>query len=184
VSYARSPKACHVFACWSINGAQGILFNVSGSSNLSLFEVTEAAEEIRAVADPEANIIFGTSFDDRLGDEVLITVIATGFDASRKRDAARRETTAAAPGAGYSQRYETQDFLAELERQREAAVPVSVRGAGMYGSNGTLDRAPVGVPIQTTSVRRPQVDRPRPTYDDADLEIPSFLRRPPQEEKG
>ena len=65
----------------NITGAQGILFNISGSSNLTLFEVTEAAEEIRAAADPEANIIFGTSFDERLGEEVVITVIATGFDA-------------------------------------------------------------------------------------------------------
>jgi hypothetical protein len=53
----------------------------------------------------------------------------------------------------------------------------------MYGSTGTLERAAVPV-IQTQSVRRPQVDRPRPTYDDTDLEIPSFLRRPAQEEKG
>src|SRR5664280_476112 len=73
----------------NINGAQGILFNIAGSSNLSLFEVTEAAEEIRSVADPEANIIFGTSFDERLADEVTITVIATGFDASRKREELR-----------------------------------------------------------------------------------------------
>ena len=51
--------------------------------------MTEAAEEIRAAADPEANIIFGTSFNERLGDEVMITVIATGFDGTRKRDAAR-----------------------------------------------------------------------------------------------
>ena len=65
------------------------------------------------------------------------------------------------------------------------AVTVRSRTAGTYGSNGTLDRQPVPVPIQTTpSVRRPQIDRPRPTYDDTDLEIPSFLRRPPQEEKG
>ena len=68
-----------------IAGAQGILFNITGSSNLSLYEVTEAAEEIRAAADPEANIIFGTSFNERLGDEVMITVIATGFDGGRKR---------------------------------------------------------------------------------------------------
>ena len=67
----------------NINGAQGILFNVTGSSSLSLYEVTEAAEEIRAAADPEANIIFGTSFNERLGDEVQITVIATGFDGRR-----------------------------------------------------------------------------------------------------
>jgi cell division protein FtsZ len=169
----------------NINGAQGILFNVSGSSNLSLFEVTEAAEEIRSVADPEANIIFGTSFDDRLGEEVLITVIATGFDANRKRESVRREAGTAAPGAGHSQRFDTADFLADLERQRSSveAVPVHARAAAMYGSTGTLERAAVPV-IQTQSVRRPQVDRPRPTYDDTDLEIPSFLRRPAQEEKG
>ena len=70
----------------NINGAQGILFNVTGSSSLSLYEVTEAAEEIRSAADPEANIIFGTSFNERLGDEVMITVIATGFDGMRKKD--------------------------------------------------------------------------------------------------
>ena len=72
-----------------IAGAQGILFNITGSSSLSLFEVTEAAEEIRAAADPEANIIFGTSFNERLGDEVMITVIATGFDGGKKRQTAR-----------------------------------------------------------------------------------------------
>ena len=70
-----------------IAGAQGILFNITGSSSLSLYEVTEAAEEIRAAADPEANIIFGTSFNERLGDEVMITVIATGFDGGKKRQA-------------------------------------------------------------------------------------------------
>src|SRR3954453_19766902 len=73
----------------SITGAQGILCNITGSSNLSLFEVTEAAEEIRAAADPGANIIFGTSFNERLGDEVMITVIATGFDAARRQATAR-----------------------------------------------------------------------------------------------
>ncbi len=76
----------------NITGAQGILFNISGSSNLTLYEVTEAAEEIRAAADPEANIIFGASFDERLGEDVVITVIATGFDGTRRREAVRRET--------------------------------------------------------------------------------------------
>ena len=77
-----------------IAGAQGILFNITGSSSLSLFEVTEAAEEIRAAADPEANIIFGTSFNERLGDEVMITVIATGFDGGKKRQIARADASA------------------------------------------------------------------------------------------
>jgi cell division protein FtsZ len=175
----------------NINGAQGILFNIAGSSNLSLFEVTEAAEEIRSVADPEANIIFGTSFDDRLGDEVMITVIATGFDSSRKRDTVWREAGQSVPVAVHAGRFDSADFLEELERQRaqsiDGAVPHS-RG-GSYGINLSADRTPVGVPVTSTSAParpRPQMDSQpaRRTYDDADLEIPSFLRRPPQEEKG
>ena len=102
-----------------ITGAQGILFNITGSSNLSLFEVTEAAEEIRAAADPEANIIFGTSFNERLGDEVMITVIATGFDGAQARHAPRADAAARAamrPATGRAPR--ERDFLEELERQR------------------------------------------------------------------
>ena len=103
----------------NINGAQGILFNITGSSNLSLYEVTEAAEEIRAAADPEANIIFGTSFNERLGDEVMITVIATGFDANRRRDAGRRDVSSHHDVATSSPRVTRErDFLEELERQR------------------------------------------------------------------
>lgn len=64
----------------SINGAQGVLLNISGGSNLGLFEVNEAAEIIAAAADPEANIIFGAVIDENLDDSVRVTVIATGFD--------------------------------------------------------------------------------------------------------
>jgi cell division protein FtsZ len=64
----------------SIDGAQGVLLNISGGSDLGLFEVNEAAEVIANAAHPEANIIFGAVIDDTLGDEVRVTVIATGFD--------------------------------------------------------------------------------------------------------
>jgi cell division protein FtsZ len=64
----------------TIDGARGILFNVTGGSDLSLFEVNEAAEIIRETAHPEANIIFGAVIDETLTDEVRITVVATGFD--------------------------------------------------------------------------------------------------------
>ena len=69
----------------TIDGARGILFNVTGGPNLSLFEVNEAAEIIRAKAHPEANIIFGAVIDEGLGDEIRITLIATGFDAMSQR---------------------------------------------------------------------------------------------------
>jgi cell division protein FtsZ len=64
----------------SIEGARGILLNVSGPSDLGLFEVNESAEIICQAAHPDANIIFGAVIDDALGDEVRITVIAAGFD--------------------------------------------------------------------------------------------------------
>jgi cell division protein FtsZ len=169
----------------NINGAQGILFNIAGSSNLSLFEVTEAAEEIRAVADPEANIIFGTSFDERLADEVMITVIATGFDATHKRDTARRESGQQLPVAVQAGRYDGVDFLQELERQRQSneQVPLHTR-VQSYGPMGTPERQPIPVPVQSSSHRPIPDQQPRRTYDDTDLEIPSFLRRPAQEDKG
>jgi cell division protein FtsZ len=64
----------------SISGAKGILFNISGGTDLSMFEVDEAARIITEAADPEANIIFGAVIDDKFGGEVKCTVIATGFE--------------------------------------------------------------------------------------------------------
>jgi cell division protein FtsZ len=63
-----------------INGARGILFNITSGEDLTLYEVNEAAEIITQAADPEAQIIFGTAIDPRMQNDVRITVIATGFD--------------------------------------------------------------------------------------------------------
>jgi len=66
----------------SIDGARGILFNVIGGSDLSMHEINTAAEAITAAADPDANIIFGATISPDLEGEIIITVVATGFDAS------------------------------------------------------------------------------------------------------
>src|SRR5437660_6255169 len=68
----------------SIEGAKGVLINVTGGSDMTLFEVHEAASIIQEAADEEANIIFGTVIDPKMKDEVKVTVIATGFDAATK----------------------------------------------------------------------------------------------------
>ena len=64
----------------SVEGATGILLNITGGNDLGLFEVNEAAEIVQSAADSNSNIIFGAVIDDALGDEVRVTVIATGFD--------------------------------------------------------------------------------------------------------
>jgi cell division protein FtsZ len=79
VAAARSAISSPLLEA-SIEGARGILLNISGPSDLGLFEVNEAAEIISEAAHPDANIIFGAVIDDALGDEVRLTVIAAGFD--------------------------------------------------------------------------------------------------------
>ena len=138
----------------SITGAQGVLFNVTGGPGLGLFEVNEAAEIIKETADPEANIIFGTVIDERMGDDVMITVIATGFDTGRKREFQRSDvpyTVASGLAAGRDNR----DFLKELEAERAASV---------------------GSPVMEPA-ERGEPARRRPTYETEDLDIPAFLRR-------
>ncbi|MFZ5899356.1 MAG: cell division protein FtsZ [Bacillota bacterium] len=72
----------------SVNGARGVLLNITGGSSLGLFEVNEAAEIISQAVDPDANIIFGAVIDETLNEEVRVTVIATGFEPQfvRRRD--------------------------------------------------------------------------------------------------
>lgn len=69
----------------SIEGARGVLFNIAGGNDLTMFEVDEAARIISSAADPDANVIFGAVIKEDLNDQVKITVIATGFDETRSR---------------------------------------------------------------------------------------------------
>jgi cell division protein FtsZ len=69
----------------SVEGATGILLNITGGSEIGLFEVNEAAEVVTGAADQNANVIFGAVIDDSLTDEVRVTVIATGFGGQRRR---------------------------------------------------------------------------------------------------
>ena len=88
----------------SIDGAHGVLLSIAGGSDLGLFEINEAAALVSQSAHPEANIIFGATIDDALGDEVRVTVIAAGFDGGmpkrrEHRVGLRRTPAAADPGA-------------------------------------------------------------------------------------
>jgi len=113
----------------SIEGAKGILFNITGGNDLSMFEVDEAARIISGAADNDANIIFGAAIDESMGDQVKITVIATGFSEDRVRSLESREaldslptiqtTTAEAEAAASQKAEETDEFdIPAFLRQR------------------------------------------------------------------
>ena len=153
----------------NITGARGILFNVTGGSDLGLFEVNEAAE---------ANIIFGTVIDDRMRDEVKVTVIATGFDATRKVRTPGRAVGAAsevAAGIETSLDERSREILAEIERERaerqalEDQMPEeSPFAAGERPAARSTERQ--AIPVRSAGLERP-------SYGETDLDIPSFLRR-------
>jgi len=98
----------------SVSGARGVLFNVIGSENLTLFEVNEAAEVIKKAVDPEANIIFGVVHDSRLDKDVKITLVATGFEQSSL-------------GMSPARQEEIESYLKDLKSEEQLDVPAFLR---------------------------------------------------------
>jgi cell division protein FtsZ len=98
----------------SINGAKGVLFNVAGGPGLTLFEVNEAADVIKEAVDPSANIIFGVVQDPSMGDEMRITLIATGFASKLGM-------------AGVSREDEFTELLKGLKSEEELDMPAFLR---------------------------------------------------------
>lgn len=146
-----------------IDGAKGILFNITGGEDLTLFEVTEVADIIMKAADPDANVIFGAVIDPRLNSQVRVTVIATGFESRQPLSrgsrtsvggpAGRRDVIGGTRSTGGREGGST--AYADLAETREVRLPPSIRD---------LDRPPAR-PI------------PPPDHIGTDnLDIPPFLR--------
>jgi cell division protein FtsZ len=118
----------------SIDGARGILFNVIGGNDLSMHEINAAAETITTAADPDANIIFGATINPELEGEIIITVVATGFDASyyAKRPEGEDETEAVATApvttpapAAFTTTRQDEKALSEIDMNLEDDEPKS-----------------------------------------------------------
>jgi cell division protein FtsZ len=136
----------------TIDGARGVLFNVTGGSNLTLFEVNQAAAIIRETAHPDVNMIFGAVIDPDMDDEVRVTVIATGFERSGvPRRALERLTTRNERPASHSGAMSTQ-------------VPF------IRPSESVSVNADVKPNIESKSATPP------PSINSDDLDIPTFLR--------
>jgi cell division protein FtsZ len=150
----------------TIDGADNLLFNVSGPADLKLREVRLAAEEIRAAADPNANVIFGASFSEPTGGDVLVTLIATGLNGKR--------ATAAAPPEAPIIRSES-PVVEPKRRSRAAAAAVVAPEPPPAATKPVI--APVIAPVEDAEEEAAR------SFDEDDYEVPSFLRRrtPPGE---
>ena len=163
----------------SIDGARGILFNVIGGNDMSMHEINTAAETITAAADPDANIIFGATINPELEGEIIITVVATGFDASYFADRIKtpestlsdsqptEATTKADDGeiADINMDLEHADQVADFHAD-ESNVPNIWALNNSDDDSGTADdNDDNAAPVSFTSP------------EEEELEKPSFLRR-------
>ncbi len=169
----------------SVDGARGILFTVAGSPDLSMQEVNEAAKVITENTDEDAKVIFGAIIDDRLKDEIKITVVATGFDDRRPARVEQPQIDrsmfspsknlfaqggVAAPTNGFGARPTTTPAV-----QQETAQPTFQRKS----FSDTEQEAPAPAPSSKKSSKKPKrksVDEVD-TGADEELEIPAFIRR-------
>lgn len=164
----------------SIDGAKGILFTVTGSSDLAMYEVAEAAKVITGSADDDAKVIFGAHVDDKLEDEVRITVVATGFDGREKRST---------PSLAGDVDVTPQGSWAPPSR-REDPVPASTSTV-VNDSPFEKRRVPSlkeEEAMEERKIESPATQTPKPnstsngatpsaTIDEDDLGIPAFIRR-------
>ena len=167
----------------SIDGARGILFNVIGGQDLSMHEINAAAEAITTAADPDANIIFGATINPDLDGEVIITVVATGFDASYfARSSASTVSEApvvtagsSAPAAQPAVDPDMSDIDMSLQEHTESASDFTDDAPlpNIWSINDT-DK-------EDKALKKSMIDdSPQPViseHDEDDLERPSFLRR-------
>jgi cell division protein FtsZ len=156
----------------SIDGAKGILFNITGGTDLGMYEIDEAAKAITEAADPDANIIFGAIIDEAMQGEVKITVIATGFEGdSNRRD--RRFGTINTTQSGRFGVPEQTYVAPAPQPQPFAPQPQVAPPLPTYEPPAT----PHFMPSQP---KAPQYDPnpPRPAEEpDEELDVPTFIRR-------
>lgn len=151
----------------SIDGARGVLFNVTGGYDMSMSEIQEAAEIITSAVAPDANIIFGATLKPEMEDELIITVIATGFDA----DYFQAADVAALEG---------EETPTKAEKAEEDTT-AKVADADISGINMDLDHEPA----TTSTAFVDEEDEPAKNiwnYDD-ESDTPAFLRRRKKEKK-
>jgi cell division protein FtsZ len=149
----------------TIDGARGILFNITGGPGMTLFEVNQAAAIIREKAHPDANMIFGAVVDENMGDDLRITVIATGFE----QNPTRRQLIAQVGRQEQLARPVTNNpEPARVKKDKRAPEPEM---AMVDKPSGQPQREKVEAPAPKPAANEP------PRFSPNNLDIPAFLRR-------
>ena len=150
-----------------IDGARGVLFSVAGGDNMAMSEIQEAAEVITGAVSPDANIIFGASIRPELGDEIVVTVVATGFDSEyyRQLDAEQQ----------------AQEQLAAVEAMKQEAEKIEQVEPVAEPAREPLDAASGDFTAENRANMWDAIRTPEP---EEDLDVPPTLRERLRGKKG
>jgi cell division protein FtsZ len=171
---AQRAIASPLLEAGAIDGARGILINVTGSSSLKLAEVNEASTIIQSAAHEDANIIFGAVLDEKMKDEVKITVIATGFRS--EHHVQRHERAVSAAAAAISQARTASSYGSQRPETYAADPPPEVHVEAPKPSPSITQR-PVSAPQRETTSIAEVKSTVKTNYEDDDLDVPAFIRK-------
>ncbi|MFA5130843.1 MAG: cell division protein FtsZ [Patescibacteria group bacterium] len=141
----------------SIDGARGIVFTITGGPDLSMTEVSEAAKVITSAADEDAKIIFGAVIDEKMKDQIKITVVATGFDGRGKNQKSEMTNT-----------YTPNAFIVEKESEKD-----SMMASTSVDKNKGKFNVFKNIPVKPALEKKAE----KPINDDDDLSVPAFIRK-------
>jgi cell division protein FtsZ len=174
IEAAQKAIASPLLEAGAIDGARGILINITGSSSLKLAEVQEACSIIQNAADENANIIFGAVMDEKMKDAVKITVIATGF---KDEDRPRRRNQAT---SGFTVNAASDDFdsvpepPAMVMRSHDEPVASSPSSGSSFAGMQTVEGSTTSPEVLALESMRDAMAR---NFEQADLDVPAFLRK-------
>jgi len=178
---AQAAISSPLLEAGAIDGARGILINITGSSSLKLAEVNEASTIIQSAAHEDANIIFGAVQDEKMKDDLKITVIATGFknDVPARKDRTVNAAQAAISTARTASAYQVQAAAAVPRVVNATHIPHVPHGSPImtHAANGSVAPTRVVTPTRESPNLATMTESIRTAVEQDDLDVPAFIRK-------
>lgn len=171
---------------YSIEGAKGVVFTITGGANLSMYDVSEAAKMINSLADKDAKIVFGAVIDESLGDEIKVTIVATGFNDKnvkpiKKSESEKKTISANADNDYYSSNKKSFDLMADVsskksfDSEREDREKKSIFN---FNSKGLFHKDKIDDDANFSSANNKNTNYVNKSQGDeeSELDVPAFIR--------
>ncbi len=169
---------------YSIEGAKGVVFTITGGANLSMYDVSEAAKLINSLADKDAKIVFGAVIDESLGDEIKVTIVATGFNdknikPTKKNEAEKKTINSNSDNDYYSSGKRSFDLMADMNKKTSSDMDRDEREKKSifnFNSKGLFHKDKIDDSDLSSSNKNINNLNKSQTDEESELDVPAFIR--------